>query len=71
MKHRKTLVFFFALLAAHLALDPPTHAQANITGSVRGSVADESGHFLPGASVTLSGQSVGPAGRTAPGTGRE
>src|SRR6266850_531458 len=40
-------------------------AQANITGVIRGYVADDSGNFLPGASVTLYGATLGQAGKTA------
>jgi len=58
-----TLVVLGTLLVASEA--GPAWAQANITGIVRGYVADDSGNFLPGASVTLYGESLGAAGRTA------
>lgn len=41
------------------------HAQANITGTIRGGVTDDSGQFLPGATVTLSGSALGGTSRTA------
>jgi hypothetical protein len=44
---------------------PPAHAQANITGSISGGVTDDSGNFLPGASLELSGAPLGDSTRTA------
>src|SRR4029434_1583949 len=40
-------------------------AQASITGSVRGSVTDDSGNFLPGATVELSSSALGTQVRSA------
>ncbi|HEY3176555.1 MAG TPA: TonB-dependent receptor [Candidatus Polarisedimenticolia bacterium] len=54
-----------ALAAVALSLTPLTHAQANITGSIRGSVTDDSGNFLPGATVALASVALGNAVRTA------
>ena len=34
-------------------------AQANITGSIRGTVIDDAGGFLPGATVVVTGQALG------------
>src|SRR5882724_9131882 len=67
MKSRGILAARWGLAAALflLASVSPSHAQANITGTVRGYVADDSGNFLPGASVTMYGESLGAAGRTA------
>jgi hypothetical protein len=65
MARRITLTLSLALIAACLgALSEPAYAQANIMGSIRGSVADDSGNFLPGASVTLFGESLGESGQT-------
>jgi len=58
-----TLAFLSALLV-NLGQEN-LWAQATITGVIRGYVADDSGNFLPGASVTLYGESLGAAGRTA------
>lgn len=38
-------------------------AQANITGSIRGTVIDDSGDFLPGATVVVAGEAIGDAPR--------
>ncbi|MBI3448048.1 MAG: TonB-dependent receptor [Acidobacteria bacterium] len=67
MKSRGFLAARWGLVAALflIASVSPSHAQANITGTVRGYVADDSGNFLPGASVTMFGESLGTAGRTA------
>jgi len=43
----------------------PAHAQANITGSIRGSVTDDTGNFLPGVTVVLSSSALGNSTRTA------
>jgi hypothetical protein len=53
-----------AVLAVVSIQSSPAHAQAAITGSIRGSVTDDSGNFLPGASVVLSGTPLGDATRT-------
>jgi outer membrane receptor protein involved in Fe transport len=63
---RKIVFFFAALCAVAIGLTPvPALAQANITGAVRGYVADDSGNFLPGASVTVFGLTLPEQGRTA------
>lgn len=66
MKRHKILALTLTLLVAQFMTPGPTLvlAQANITGVIRGYVADDSGNFLPGASVTLYGATLGPAGRT-------
>ena len=64
MDQRRLLVA--ALLAtALLTWTAPAHAQANITGSIRGSVTDDSGNFLPGVTVVLSSAALGNASRSA------
>lgn len=61
---RTLLTLTVAAIAAAIALAPaPAMAQASITGAIRGYVADDSGNFLPGASVTLSGASLPDEGR--------
>ncbi len=66
MNRRKILALTLTLVAANLIiLNEPVQAQANITGIIRGYLADDSGNFLPGASVMLSGETLGPSGRTA------
>lgn len=62
---RKYSILMLAMIAAAFALAPTAAwAQASITGAVRGYVADDSGNFLPGASVTLFGTSIPAEGRT-------
>jgi outer membrane receptor protein involved in Fe transport len=66
MNRRKALALTLTILSIIVCVpDEPARAQANITGAIRGYVADDSGNFLPGASVTLSGQSLPEPGRTA------
>ncbi|MFQ5700488.1 MAG: TonB-dependent receptor domain-containing protein [Acidobacteriota bacterium] len=43
----------------------PVHAQANITGSIRGTITDDSGDFLAGATVVVIGEPLGDGRRTA------
>ncbi len=64
LRLRPFVLVALALLAGGLAASPAM-AQANITGAVRGYVADDSGNFLPGASVNLFGTSLPEEGRTA------
>ena len=65
MQRLKILALTILFLAAYVATCTPAHAQAAITGAIRGYVADDSGGFLPGASVTIHGESLAPPGRTA------
>ncbi len=53
------------LIAICLLWSSPASAQANITGSIRGSVTDDSGNFIPGVTVELSSAALGVAKRTA------
>ena len=59
----------YPLLAVFAAVvlfgTPAVHAQASITGSIRGSVTDDSGNFLPGATVEMSSSALGNQVRTA------
>ena len=59
------LLAFLAVLAIVSVASPPIRAQAAITGSIRGGVTDDSGNFLPGASLTLSGAPLGDSTRNA------
>ncbi len=63
-RSRLLVLAALALLAGGIAAEP-VMAQASITGAVRGYVADDSGNFLPGASVTLFGMTLPGEGRTA------
>src|SRR5678816_2391309 len=65
MNSKRLLVFTLALLAVLATRTFPVFAQANITGSIRGSVADDSGNFLPGATIVLSSTALGNSQRTA------
>jgi hypothetical protein len=53
-----------AALAVVSNATSPAQAQAAITGSIRGSVTDDSGNFLPGARLALSGAPLGDSVRT-------
>jgi hypothetical protein len=67
MKRQDLLLLKLTLIlsmAAALGVGP-AQAQANITGVIRGYVADDSGNFLPGASVTLYGATLSQEGKTA------
>lgn len=63
-RSRSIMLGVLAVLLVVLAATP-VMAQANITGSIRGYVSADSGDFLPGASVTVSGTALGDKGRTA------
>jgi hypothetical protein len=65
MHRRTTLALSLALIAVLVGFaSSPLQAQASITGTIRGYVADGAGDFLPGASVTLRGANLPPEGRT-------
>jgi hypothetical protein len=64
MNSRRPLVLALAAVAILNVVSihsPPVNAQATITGTIRGSVTDDSGNFLPGASLVLSGETLGDA----------
>ena len=65
MKARRLYALLAVFTAVVLLGTPAVLAQANITGSVRGSVTDDSGNFLPGATVELSSSALGNQVRTA------
>ncbi len=65
MHPRRVTVALLALAAVVTAWTPPLHAQANITGSIRGSVTDDAGNFLPGVNIVLASAALGTSGRTA------
>src|SRR5688572_27446918 len=62
---KRALAALLVLTAIVLVGTSPAQAQANITGSIRGSVTDDSGNFLPGATIEVSGQPLGDGSRTA------
>jgi outer membrane receptor protein involved in Fe transport len=62
---KRALAAALVLTAIVLTWTPPAHAQANITGSIRGSVTDDVGNFLPGATIEVSGEPLGSATRSA------
>jgi len=65
--HRRSNQFLMLVVIACVlsAIPSAILAQAPITGSIRGYVADDAGGFLPGASVTLFGETISADGRTA------
>ncbi|HKY33980.1 MAG TPA: TonB-dependent receptor [Candidatus Polarisedimenticolia bacterium] len=65
MHPKRLVVVGLALVAVALTWTPPAHAQANITGSIRGSVTDDAGNFLPGATIEVAGAPLGDSNRTA------
>jgi len=65
MNPKRLHLVLLALAAVLISWAPPAFAQANITGTIRGSVTDDSGNFLPGATIALSGSALGSATRTA------
>jgi hypothetical protein len=67
MRSTSPLVTAAALVVLLIAaiLSSPAHGQAAITGSIGGSVTDDTGNFLPGASITVAGEPLGDATRTA------
>ena len=65
MHPRRLFRLALALLAVVITWTPPAHAQANITGSIRGSVTDDSGNFLPGVTIVSSSSVLGNGSRTA------
>src|SRR5688572_12334932 len=65
MSYRRPLAAVLALAALWLAWAPPVIAQANITGTIRGSVTDDAGNFLPGATIEISGAPLGSSSRSA------
>src|SRR5262245_38173143 len=64
MRHARLIFIVAALAAAVLSWTPPAFAQAAITGTIRGSVSDDSGNFLPGATVSVSSSALGGTPRT-------
>ncbi|MGH6692395.1 MAG: carboxypeptidase regulatory-like domain-containing protein, partial [Gammaproteobacteria bacterium] len=64
MRHARLIFILTALAAAVLTWTPTAFAQAAITGTIRGSVSDDSGNFLPGATVSVSSTALGGAPRT-------
>ena len=61
-------IILLALLSAIVVLvcaTPSAQAQATITGSIRGSVTDDAGNFLPGVNIELSSAALGDLTKTA------
>jgi len=65
MSLRRPIFVVIVMAAAMLCVVSLPRAQANITGSIRGSITDDSGNFLPGATVVLTGSPLGDNSRTA------
>ncbi len=65
MEIKRSFAAAIVLATLALAWSPAPLAQANITGSIRGSVTDDAGNFLPGATLELSGEQLGRATRSA------
>ncbi|MGH9866917.1 MAG: carboxypeptidase regulatory-like domain-containing protein [Candidatus Polarisedimenticolia bacterium] len=65
MDYKRPLVAVIALAALWLSWAPPVIAQANITGTIRGSVTDDAGNFLPGAGIEVFGAPLGSGSRSA------
>jgi len=65
MNPRRSILVALTLAAIALVWTPPAHAQANITGSIRGGVTDDTGNFLPGANVEIASAALGSATRSA------
>jgi len=65
MHPRRSILVALALAVIVFAWMPLAHAQANITGTIRGGVTDDTGNFLPGATVELSSAALGSANRSA------
>lgn len=64
MGYRRLVSGLLVMAAILVCWTPPLLAQASITGRIRGSVTDDSGGFLPGATVVLTGVPLGDAART-------
>src|SRR5207245_745499 len=55
----------FSILAVGLLLLAPVALLAQTTGTIEGTVTDQSGSALPGVTVELAGAGVGSTGKTA------
>src|SRR5262249_53372593 len=56
--------WIFSILAVGLLLLAPVAVLAQTTGTIEGSITDQSGAPLPGVTVELAGAGVGSAGKT-------
>lgn len=65
MNFRRQIVALLIGAVAFVGATVPAQAQASITGSIRGSVTDDAGDFLPGATITLTSDAIGGGTRTA------
>src|SRR5262245_26352218 len=64
MNPKRSMVLALTCLAISLGFAAAAFAQANITGSILGSVTDDSGNFLPGATIEIAGEPLGSSTRS-------
>ncbi len=65
VNRRQSLSAFIGLLVLVVISTAPAIAQATITGSIRGSVTDDSGNFLPGVTIEVTSTALGNGSRSA------